>query len=103
MAAYERQIGYTTLAGQASSGAGFGFVTRGLHVQPAYIFGARGGLRFAMKQPIQIYNPPAIDDYESVVRVSWDVFGEMNRWNTDLWEVHMTVGSWGNRGSVGLG
>jgi hypothetical protein len=29
--------------------------------------------------------------------------GEMNTWNPDLWEVHMAVGSWGNRGAVGLG
>ena len=31
------------------------------------------------------------------------MFGEMNRWNPDLWEVHMSVGSWGNRGNVALG
>jgi hypothetical protein len=103
MASYDVQKSYSSLSGQASSGAAFAFVTKALHVQPAYIFGARGGLRFAMKQPVQIYNPPAFDDYESVIRVTWDVFGEMNRWNTDLWEVHMAVGSWGNRGGVALG
>jgi hypothetical protein len=103
MTDYTQQVPYTSLGGQAASGSTFAFITKGLHIQPAYIFGARGGLRFAMRKPVQIYNPPAIDDFQSTVRLAWDLHGEMNRWNTDLWEVHMTVGSWGNRGSVALG
>lgn len=102
MTDYGQSFAYTTLAGQGATGSAFAFVTKGIHVQPSYIFGARGGLRFAMRRPVQIYNPPAVDDFMSVTRTAWDVFGEMNRWNTDLWEVHMAVGSWGNRGSVGL-
>ena len=103
MADYGQQFSYTTLGGSAATGVGFGFITKGLHVHPSYIFGARGGLRFAMRQGVRLYNPPAIDDFQSTTRVTWDMFGEMNRWNTDLWEVHMSVGSWGNRGAVGLG
>jgi hypothetical protein len=103
MTDYAQQYSHTTLGGASAAGAGFGFVTKGVHVQPAYIFGARGGLRFAMRKGVQIYNPPAIDDFQTTTRVSWDMFGEMNRWNTDLWEVHMGVGSWGNRGTVGFG
>lgn len=103
MTDYSQQVPYTTLGGSASTGTSFAFVTKGLHVHPAYIFGARGGLRFAMRKPVEFHNPPAVDDFQSTTRVSWDVFGEMNRWNPDLWEVHMSVGSFGNRGSVGLG
>jgi hypothetical protein len=103
MTDYVQQYNYTTLAGAGSVGTGFGFITKGIHIQPSYIFGARGGLRFAMRRGVQIHNPPAIDDFQTTTRVSWDMFGEMNRWNTDLWEVHMGVGSWGNRGTVGLG
>lgn len=103
MTDYAQQYPYTTLAGGASSGVAYAFITKAVHVQPLYIFGARGGLRFAMRKPVQIYNPPAVDDFESVTRVSWDMFGEMNTWNPDLWEVHMAVGSFGNRGDVALG
>jgi hypothetical protein len=70
MTDYPQQAPYTSLGGQAASGSAFAFITKGLHVQPAYIFGARGGLRFAMRKPVQIYNPPAVDDFESTVRVT---------------------------------
>jgi hypothetical protein len=69
MTDYTQQVPYTSLGGQAASGSSFAFITKALHVQPAYIFGARGGLRFAMRKPVQIYNPPAVDDFESTVRV----------------------------------
>lgn len=103
MTDYTQQYAHTTLGGAGAVGTAFAYLTKALHVQPAYIFGARGGLRFAMRKPVEIYNPPAIDDFQSTTRVSWDMHGEMNRWNTDLWEVHMSVGSWGNRGAVALG
>lgn len=103
MTDYTTQYSHTTLGGAGAVGTAFAFLTKGLHVQPSYVFGARGGLRFAMRKGVQIYNPPAIDDFQTTTRVSWDMFGEMNRWNPDLWEVHMAVGSWGNRGDVALG
>lgn len=103
MADYTQQFAHTTLGGSGAVGSAFAFVTKALHVQPAYIFGARGGLRFAIRRGVEFHNPPAVDDFQSTTRVSWDLFGEMNRWNPDLWEVHMSVGSWGNRGNVGLG
>jgi len=84
----------------ASLGTVFGYVTKAQHVHPIFFVGARGGNLFAMRRPVQIHTPPAIDDFESVVRVSWDEYGAMNKWNPDLWETHFAAASFGNRGEV---
>lgn len=99
---YSESFGYTTLAGSGSVGTAYAFITKAAHIHPVYQVGARGGNFFAIKRGVRLHYPPAIDDFESVTRVSWDEHGEMNKWNGDLWEMHYVRATFGNRGALGL-
>lgn len=99
---YNQSFGYTTLAGAGAVGSAYGFITKAAHVHPVYEIGARGGSLFAIRQGIRTHTPPAIDDFESVVRVSWDEYGQMNPWQQDLHEIHFVRASFANRGAVGM-
>lgn len=102
MADYTDPFNYTTLNNQAASGVGYGYITKALDMHPVYMIGARGGNLFAMMERVQFYNPEPTDDFKSVYRYTWDMFGSMNPWNPDLWEVHWAVGDFGNRAAVGI-
>lgn len=80
----------------------YAFVTKAQHIHPIYIIGARGMATFASRRKIQIYNPIDNADLPNVHRVSWDEYGEMNRWNLDIYEVHFVAASSGlsGRGTV---
>jgi hypothetical protein len=99
---YTQSFNYTTLAGGAAAGTAYAFITKAAHIHPVYQLGARGGNFFAGKRGINIHTPPAIDDLMSVVRVAWDEYGELNKWNGDMSEIHFVRASFGNRGAVGL-
>lgn len=101
---YTDSFTVSTLAGSAVSPAvaAYAFITKAAHVHPVYQIGARGSSLFAIRQPIRTHVPPAIDDFMSVVRVSWDEYGEMNPWQKDLHEVNFVRGSFGNRGSISV-
>ena len=99
---YNESFTYTTLAGSGSVGTGYAFITKAADIHPVYEIGARGGSLFAIKEGIRLHNPPAIDDFESVVRVAWDEYGEINPWQKDLHEIQYVRATFGNRGAVGL-
>lgn len=102
MADFQSAMAYTSLNGSGATGTAYAYITKARHVHPMYIFGARGGSTFAMRRGIQTHTPPAIDDFASVERFSWDMYGGQNKWNGDLSEIHFVAGSFGNRGSVGI-
>lgn len=97
---YINAFPYASLGGSAATGTAYAFVTKARHIHPSYLFGARGGCVFAIRRPIQFHTPPAFDDFESVVRFTWDMYGGPNKWDGDLWEIHFAAGSFGNRGPV---
>jgi hypothetical protein len=80
----------------------YGFITKGAHIHPLYQMGARGHSLFAFKRRLALHNPPAVDDFEAVTRVSWDEYGSVNKWQGDLHEVHYVRASFGNRDVVGV-
>ena len=86
----------------ATFGTIYGFATVAQHVHPVYMIAARGGSLFAIRRKVDIHTPPAIDDFESVVRVSWDEYGGLNKWQGDLQEIQYCAGVFGNRGAVGI-
>jgi hypothetical protein len=80
----------------------YAFITKAQHIHPIYIIGARGMATFASRRKIRVYNPIDTADLPNVLRVSWDEYGEMNRWNLDIYEVHYVAASSGlsGRGTV---
>lgn len=99
---YSEGFSYTTLAGSGATGTAYAFVTKAAHIHPVIEVGARGAQYFAMRRGIQIHTPPAIDDFQQVHRITWDLFGGMNKWNGDLYELHYTRAPFANRGAVGI-
>ena len=93
---------YTSLNGSGATGTAYAFITKARHIHPMYVFGARGGSTFAIRRRIQLHQPVPVDDFESVYRFSWDMYGGPNKWNGDLAELHFVAGSFGNRGSVSI-
>lgn len=104
MADYQDGFTCSSLSGSAATPTtGYAYITKGAHINPAFMFGARGGNFFAIRQPVQLHTPVPVDDLETVQRISWDEFGSMNKWNNDLHELHFVRSSFANRGAVGIG
>lgn len=102
---YTEPLTYGSLGGSANAGGNataYAFLTEGAHIHPVLEFGARGGAFFAMRQGVRLHTPPAIDDWESVVRVSWDCFGGVNQWQRDFQEIQFVRGTFGNRGDLSI-
>jgi len=80
----------------------YAFVTKAQHIHPIYIIGARGMATFASRRKIKVYNPIDTADLPNVLRVTWDEYGEMNKWNLDIYEIHYVAASSGlsGRGTV---
>jgi hypothetical protein len=93
---------FTATPDGGASGTCYGFITKGAHIHPVYEIGARGHSLFAIKRGVKLHTPPAIDDFESVTRVSWDEYGAINKWQGDLHEIEFVRASFGNRGVVGV-
>lgn len=85
-----------------SSATVYGFITKGQHIHPVYMIGARGGSRFAIRRMVEIHTPAPVDDFESMYRTSWDEYGEMNNWQPDLQEIAFCAASFGNRGTISI-
>ena len=85
-----------------SSATLYGYITKAQHIHPVFLVGARGSNLFAIRQKVEIHAPPAVDDFVSVARVSWDEYGAMNNWNGDLNEIHYAAASFGNRGAISI-
>lgn len=103
---YKEAFSYSTLAGSSSSGQAYAFLTKGQHVHPTIIVGAREMVQFVKRrQPsgelIEYHRPTDNDaDFPSVERVTANWFGEANPWNLDVYEVFYGSGKFANRGAA---
>lgn len=101
MGDYQDGFVSTSLAGVAQAAATYyAYITTGAHINPAYLFGARNGNFFAIRQQVKLHTPAPIDDLEMVQRVAWDLYGGMNNWQPDLNEINYVRASFANRGDV---
>jgi hypothetical protein len=94
----------TSLGGSAlgTPATYYAFVTKGANINPAFMFGARNGNFFAVRQQVKLHTPAPIDDLEMVQRVAWDLYGGMNNWQPDLNEINYVRASFGNRGDIAI-
>lgn len=77
-----------------SVGTFYAFVTKGRHVHSLAVIASRGLHTWAARTPIRIHNPEDnVADLPGVIRVTWDEFGEMNRWNPYDYEIYYVVAS----------
>ena len=76
------------------------YITKAQHIHPVIVAAARNAHLFAMLQPIKMHMPPAIDDFESITRIAWNMRGDTNVWNPDLYEIYYVAASFGNRADV---
>lgn len=95
-------VAFTATPDGGSAATVYGFITKAAHIHPVYEIGARGNSLFAIKRGLKLHTPPAIDDFQSVVRVSWDEYGQINKWQGDLHEIHYVRASFGNRSTVSV-
>lgn len=95
-----------TAATSASSLSGstltatYAFVTKARHVGMCLVLGARGGVLGSVAQPIEFYEPEAVDDFKSVWRYSWDEVLGYNIWEPNLFELHFCSLSLAKAGGV---
>jgi hypothetical protein len=83
----------------------YAFVTKAQNIHPILVVGARGMVTFAARTPIRYHEPQDVEaDLPGVDRTSWDVYGEMNRWNPYFYEIHFAAASdtLSGRGSVAI-
>jgi len=102
---YVNAFTYSNLNGSASAGEAYAFVTSAQHIHPVVIVGAREMIQWvARKQAtgeLIKYNRPddTVVDFPSIERVTANWFGEMNRWNLDVYEILYCAGPFANRGA----
>jgi len=81
----------------------YAYITKGRHIYPVYIVGSRGMATWAARTKVEWNRPTDNDaDFPSVERVTWNEYGEMNPWNSDIYEVCFCNGSFANRGAVAV-
>ena len=70
----------------------FGYVTKGRHIHASLFLCGPGGVVAGVTQPPKIYLPPAIDDYLSMWRMSWDEFFKAQEYRPEWFEVCFHAG-----------
>jgi N4-gp56 family major capsid protein len=81
-------------------GGVYGYVTKARHVNTALFLDASdpSGLIAGFAQPPRIYTPPAIDDYMSMFRITYDFWSEYALWNPGAFEIAFLAGSHKTKG-----
>jgi hypothetical protein len=103
---YDEAFDYRTLAGSASSGTAYAFVTKAQHIHPVMVVGTREMVQFVRRrQPdgtmVQYHRPVDTNvDFPSVERVTANWYGEVNPWNLDVVEVFYCSAPFANRGAI---
>ncbi len=81
-------------------GTVFGYVTQGQTVHSALFINPNlTGIVCGVAQPPVIYTPPAIDDYMSMFRITYDMWLKYAMWEARAYELRFFVGA--NRGISG--
>lgn len=102
---YVTPFTYTNLDGAAAVGEAYAMVTSAQHIHPVVIVGAREMIQWVARKQATgetiKYNRPddTVADFPSIQRVTANWFGEMNRWNLDLYEIFFCAGPFANRGA----
>lgn len=76
----------------AKVGGEFGYVTKGRHIHASLFLCGPGGIVLGVTQPPKIYLPPAIDDYLSMWRMSWDMFSKAQEFRPEWYEITFHAG-----------
>lgn len=91
---YEFTESFTATPNSTSEASIYAYVTKARHIHPVVVVGSRGMCTYAQRRKIRLYNPT--DDHfdlPGVHRVTWDDFGQYNRWNPYVFEVIFVVAS----------
>jgi len=89
----------------AIAGQGYAFITSAQHIHPVFVIGAREMVQWVARNQAtgeaMRYNRPTDNDvdFPSIHRVTANWFGEMNRWNLDVYEVFFAAAQFANRGA----
>ena len=100
---YKTAMDYVSLNGAATAGQAYAYITKAQHIHPTLVVGAREMIQWVgRKKPngalIDYHRPTDNDaDIPSIHRVVADWFGEMNRWNLDVYEVFFSAAPFANR------
>lgn len=88
---------------EADLGGGvYGYVTKARNIHTAMFMSAqyRNGIIAGVAQPPRIYTPPAVDDYLSIFRITYDMWMKYALWEPQTYEVAFLAGSNKDKGQV---
>lgn len=74
-------------------GGVYAYVTKGRHVHSSIFVGGPQGIVAGVAQPPRFHAPPAIDDFESVQRFSWDAYMGYQTYAPEVFEVVLSAGT----------
>jgi hypothetical protein len=83
-----------------TDGTFYAYVTKGKHISMNLVLGSKEAIEGRVYKPIQFYNPPAVDDFLSVERFTWDEELGFNLGNPHAYEVHFSAVSLAKPGGV---
>lgn len=90
----EYTASFTATPNSTAAATIYAFVTKARHIHPIVVVAARGMHTFAARTKIRIHNPQDdVVDLPGVARVTWDEYGEFNRWNPYPYEILFAVAS----------
>lgn len=84
----------------ATPGTFYAYVTRGKHIGWSLVLGARGGIRAKVMQPVKLYEPKPVDDFDSVWRFTYDEILGMNLADPNLFLLYFFTVSLPKPGGV---
>lgn len=83
----------TNGSGAASPSSGvYGWMTKGRSLHVSIAIAGPNGVVAGVAQPPQLYAPPAVDDWVSVHRFSWDAYEKFQLFRPEVFEVFVTSG-----------
>lgn len=94
---------YTTEAANDCGAGEYAFVTKGRHIHATVLTAAPGGVVGGFAQPPTLHVPPAIDDLESLFRLSWDGYYNYNLFRTETIAIIYSAGYVSKMGYKRLG
>lgn len=71
----------------------YAYVTLGRHIHASIFVAQPSGLVAGVAQPPRVYNPPPVDDFESIFRFSWDDYLGYQMFNPEVFEVVFSAGT----------
>lgn len=74
-------------------GGVYAYVTKGRHIHASVFVGGSEGIVAGVAQPPRFHAPPAVDDFESVQRFSWDAYMGYQTYAPEVFEVVLTAGT----------